>query len=149
MQTQNKTPFDNFETFEEFFEQAEKRPDYWAERAKLEFTKEVIQKMTEAGISKTELASRMEVWPGMVTRLLSGRNNFELVTMVRIAMALDCRFRSHLEPIGTKTLWLDILTGPELNQQTAEAWNPKDFRAFELFFPKNQHLNYAPVPVAA
>jgi hypothetical protein len=108
---QRKEPqFEAFDSFDQFFDQAEKRSDYWEELAKLEFTREVLLKMEKDGVNKTELSKRLEVRPGMVTRLLSGRNNFELSTMVRIAMALKCRFRSHLEPEGTKTMWLDVST---------------------------------------
>jgi len=110
MQKRKEPQFETFDSFDQFFDQAEKRSDYWEERAKLEFTKEVLLKMGKDGVSRTELANRLEVRPGMVTRLLSGRNNFELSTMVRMAMALNCRFRSHLEPAGTKTVWFDVST---------------------------------------
>jgi hypothetical protein len=33
----------------------------------------------------------------MVTRIVSGRNNFELATMVKVARALGCEFRMHLQ----------------------------------------------------
>ena len=108
MQQRKEPQFEAFDSFEQLFEQAERRSDYWTELAKLEFTKEILSKMKKDGVSKTDLASRLEVQPGMVTRLLSGRNNFELSTMVRIAMALSCRFRSHLEPLGANTFWFDV-----------------------------------------
>jgi|HubBroStandDraft_4_1064222.scaffolds.fasta_scaffold975229_1 transcriptional regulator with XRE-family HTH domain len=97
-------PYEPFDSFDEFFEQAEKRPEYWIEGAKLEFTREVLAEMRSSGVSKGELASRLGVQPGMVTRLLSGNNNFELATMVRIARALNCQFRCHLQSGGTKAL---------------------------------------------
>src|SRR4051812_34176995 len=95
-----------FESFENVFEHAEKRAGYWVELAKLEFTSKIISRMTNLGVGKSDLAKRLEVQPGMVTRLLSGRNNFELATMVRIAKALDSSFRCHLEPSGTTTCWI-------------------------------------------
>jgi transcriptional regulator with XRE-family HTH domain len=101
-------PFEAFDSFEQFFDQVEKRAGYWEERAKLEFTREVLLKMNKEGVSKTELANRLEVQPGMVTRLLSGRNNFELSTMVRMAMAVKCRFRSFLESLGTTNIVIDM-----------------------------------------
>jgi transcriptional regulator with XRE-family HTH domain len=147
MQNRKQKPFESFESFEEFFDRAEERSDYWAERAKLEFTREVLSKMDKEGISKSELANRLEVWPGMVTRILSGRNNFELETMVRIAVALRCRFHSHLEPVGTKTIWFDVLDHAAPQEPKQERWNPSSFRSIEVFLPKS--LNYAPVPAAA
>lgn len=108
MQQRKEPPFEKFDSFEQLFEQAERRSDYWVERAKLEFTRDILLRMEKEGVSKTELAARLEVQPGMVTRLLSGRNNFELSTMVRMAKALNCRYRSHLEPFGAQTIWIDV-----------------------------------------
>jgi ribosome-binding protein aMBF1 (putative translation factor) len=96
---------DNQETnpFEPFFETAERNAAHWIELAKLEFTEEVVARMKELGVSKSELAAKLDTRPSMVTRLLSGKNNFELATMVRLARALDCDYKSHLQPRGTKT----------------------------------------------
>ena len=88
------------DAFAGFFTQAEASPHYWAELAKLEFTEKVLARMKELGLSRSALAARLGVQPGLVTRLLSGRNNFELGTMTKIARALDCEFRCHLQPQG-------------------------------------------------
>jgi|GEM_PF-3996922 len=55
--------------------------------------------MKAQNVSKSELASRLGVRASMVARLLSGQNNLELSTLVRIAMALNCRFRGQLCPV--------------------------------------------------
>jgi transcriptional regulator with XRE-family HTH domain len=148
MQKRKEPQFETFNSFEQFFDQAEKRSDYWEERAKLEFTKEVLLKMNKDGISRTELASRLEVRPGMVTRLLSGQNNFEVSTMVRIAMALNCRYRSHLEPLGAQTVWFDVFN-VENQPRTDEAWKPDQFRKVELNIPMCEIVNYESRAVAA
>jgi transcriptional regulator with XRE-family HTH domain len=157
MRSQKGKPATDFHSFEELFEQVEKTPDYWAERARLEFTREIMEKMEREGISRGDLARRLQVQPGMVTRLLSGRNNFELKTMVRIAMALGCRFRSHLEPAGAKTRWVEVYetdcfeatlsTQSELSSGTA--WNAAVWKPLESASTENHHLHYAPVPAAA
>ncbi|MGP8198439.1 MAG: helix-turn-helix domain-containing protein [Limisphaerales bacterium] len=148
MQQRKEPQFDTFDSFEQFFDRAEKRADYWTELAKLEFTKDVLFKMNKDGISKTELANRLEVQPGLVTRLLNGRNNFEVSTMVRIAMALNCRLRSHLEPLGAQPVWFDVFN--EENQaRTDEAWNPDQFRKVALGIPMCEILNYESGAVAA
>ena len=77
--------------------------------AKLEFTEEIVNRMHALRLKKGELARRLGVQPGFVTRLLSGRNNFELGTMVKVALALDCEFRCHLQAAGTETMWMDFL----------------------------------------
>jgi plasmid maintenance system antidote protein VapI len=113
--------FESFDSFEDFFEQAEKRPGYAVELAKLEFTRKVLDRMAELGLKKGQLAAALGAKPALVTRLLSGRNNFELGTMVRLARALDCEFRCHLQPRGTTTMWIDVLDEEAANNQTS-AW---------------------------
>lgn len=95
--------------FDIFFKDDEKSVDYCAARARIEFTEEIVSRMKQLGIKKGELAEKMGRQAGFVTRLLSGRNNFELETMVRLAMALDCKFHSHLAPVGTESCWLNFL----------------------------------------
>ncbi len=95
--------------FASFFAQAEESPRYWAELAKLEFTEKVLERMKELGVNRSGLAARLNVQPGLVTRLLGGQNNFELATMTKIARALDCEFRCHLQPQGTETMWINVL----------------------------------------
>src|ERR1700712_58756 len=85
------------EGFARFFVEAEKSPTYWLELAKLEFTEAVLARMQELGFSKSKLAAELSVSPAMVTRIVSGKNNFELVTMVKVARALGCEFRTHLQ----------------------------------------------------
>lgn len=92
-----------FEGFNEFFTLAEKDPEYWIEKAKLEFSEKILARMKELHLKKGELALRLGVKPGFITRILSGRNNFEISTMVRIAHALDCGFRPQLKPINSKS----------------------------------------------
>ena len=136
-------PYDSFENFEDFFKQAENRLTFHVERAKLEFTEEVVARMQELGVTKTELANRLEAKPAFVTRLLSGGNNFELTTMVRLARALESDFRCHLQPKGTNTCWLNVLT----EEPQVTAWNPDDFAVITVDFERKA-LN-ATIPAAA
>ena len=124
--------FKSFQSFDEFFKQAEQKTEYWVELAKIEFTGEVLSRMKEVGLGKSALARRLDVQPGMVTRLLSGRNNFELATMVRLARALECEFRCHLQPCGTKTCWVDVLRNEPQNADLI-AWNPEEFGKIKKF----------------
>jgi plasmid maintenance system antidote protein VapI len=119
--------------FEQFFQAAEKSTSHWIELAKLEFTEEVVTRMKELGVGKSDLAAKLSARPSMVTRLLSGKNNFELATMVRLARALDCDYKSHLQPHGTKTCWINVLKEAPLRQQS---WNPKQFQKMEKFQPR-------------
>ena len=110
MSNPNKTSHAN-DPFAGFFASAEKSPAYWAEQARLEFTEKVIARMTELGLTRSALATRLQVQPGFVTRLLGGQNNFELATMTKIARALGCDFRCQLQPQEKKPAPLKILRG--------------------------------------
>lgn len=108
-------PYEKFNSFEELFEQARQRLDYWVEGAKIEFTEKIVERMGSLEISRKELADRLGKKQSHVTRLLGGSNNFTIETMVQIAEALDCHFRCHLEPSECETVWINVLREkPEL-----------------------------------
>jgi len=147
MREQNNQPYGSFDSFEQFFERAEQRPGYWIELAKLDFTREILGRMKQLGVTKSQLAAKLEAQPALVTRLLSGKNNFELATMVRIARALDCEFRSHLQPNGTQAMWIDFLHA-EPERAAVQAWNPEEFKTKKVKFDR-QILNDESLPVTA
>ena len=141
---QETQPIGAFNSFEQLFQRAEERPGYWVELGKLEFTEELLARMKERGISKSQLAARLAAKPAFVTRLVSGHNNFTLETMVRLARALDCEFRCHLQPAGTKARWIDILKEPA--PRPAVAWAPEQYRKVVTVYPGFDH---EAVPAAA
>lgn len=85
-------------TFPELFERAEEHDDYWLAGAILEFTEEVVREMDRQGISRTELARRLGSTPAYVTKILRGKVNFTLGTMVKLARALSSEV--HVQLIG-------------------------------------------------
>lgn len=91
-------PYNDFDSFNELFEQAEQRLDYKIEGAKLEFTETIVRRMEETEVTRSELAERMGKLKPQVSKLLRGDNNFTVATMVEIADALGCNYRCHLEP---------------------------------------------------
>jgi hypothetical protein len=143
MPNQNDEPFEAFSSFEELFQRAEECIGYWVELGKLEFTEEMLARMKERGVKKSQLAATLGAKPAFVTRLVSGHNNFTLETMVRVARALDCEFRCHLQPVGTKACWIDVLKDEPVRQRPA--WTPEKFRVIETIRPD---LTYEAVPAA-
>ena len=112
---------DSHDAFSAFFARAEKSQSYWIERAKIEFTEEIVARLKELGMNKTKFAEALEVSPAMVTRIVSGQNNFELATMVKIARVLDCEYRSHLQRPGTISDWIAFsVVDPKLATQEEE-----------------------------
>jgi transcriptional regulator with XRE-family HTH domain len=144
MPSKENKPIEAFDSFEELFQRAEERPGYWVEVAKIEFTEEMLARMKAAGVKKSQLAASLGAKPAFVTRLVSGHNNFTLQTMVRVARALNCGFRSHLEPAGTKACWIDVLKDEP--QRARATWATEKFRVIETLRPDFTH---EPVPAAA
>jgi antitoxin component HigA of HigAB toxin-antitoxin module len=137
MHNQDNKSIGNLDSFEELFQHAEQDTEYWVELAKLEFTEEMLARMQSAGMKKGQLAASLGAKPAFVTRLVSGHNNFTLETMVRVARALNCGFRSHLEPAGTKACWIDVLKD-EPKRPRAE-WATEKFRVIETLHPDFSH----------
>jgi len=65
---------------------------------KLMFAEELLRIMKARGISRTELARRMDSSPSRITSLLSGTNNFTIETMVRAARAVGAKYHQGLTP---------------------------------------------------
>lgn len=76
-------------SFRDLFAEAETHADYWVAGAILEFTESLVQEMERQGITRSELARRIGASPAYVTKILRGKANFTLETMIRLARALD------------------------------------------------------------
>jgi|SRR6185295_2666342 len=88
-------------TFSELFQQAEQHEDYWVAGAIVEFTESLVQEMERQGITRTELARRLGATPAYVTKILRGKVNFTLATMVRLARALGSDLHVQLGTVQT------------------------------------------------
>lgn len=91
-------------TLEKMMSRAKEHEGFWIETAKLEITEAICYQMYKAGITKSSLAKSLKVNPSFVTKLLSGDNNFEISTLVRIARVLGCEIRFFLQPSKDATL---------------------------------------------
>jgi transcriptional regulator with XRE-family HTH domain len=102
------------ESFTPVFQKAEKESIFWEEMAILGFTESVLEHLDIFGVSKKELAEKMNVSPAFVTKMISGRNNFTLRTMVKVARALDCEFQPKLRPLKECARWLSYRSNAPL-----------------------------------
>lgn len=84
-------------SFRDLYRDAKREPTYWHELAVVDFTDEVIGAMQHREISRAELARRLGTSQAYVTKLLGGDANFTLMTMVRLAMAVESELRLHLD----------------------------------------------------
>ncbi|HEX6865074.1 MAG TPA: helix-turn-helix transcriptional regulator [Thermoanaerobaculia bacterium] len=84
-------------SFKDLIQDAKSRDDYWIEDAILQFTMRLHEQMQKQGISKTELASRIGASQPYITRILKGRDNLTIATMVKLARAVGLKVQISLE----------------------------------------------------
>jgi transcriptional regulator with XRE-family HTH domain len=70
--------------------------EYELARLPREMTTAVTWYMKERGITKRELAQRLDVTPGRVSQILSGDENLTLRTLASVCAALDAHFEVEL-----------------------------------------------------
>jgi plasmid maintenance system antidote protein VapI len=70
-----------------------------AEYRKQWIVHELLGLMEEQGITRAELARRMEVQPARVTSMLTGANNFTIETLVRAGRAVGADIELHFVPM--------------------------------------------------
>jgi transcriptional regulator with XRE-family HTH domain len=76
-------------SFSQLYREAERHQDYWIAGAILEFTESVVREMARQRLTRTALAERLGTTPAYVTKILRGKVNFTLATMVRLSRALS------------------------------------------------------------
>lgn len=74
----------------------EAQTEYELARLPREMNTAVTWYMKERGITKRELAQRLDVTPGRVSQILSGGENLTLRTMAAVCAALDAHFQVEL-----------------------------------------------------
>src|SRR6202011_380165 len=85
-------------SFADIFAKAQENPRFWEEMAILEFTESVVKRLKSVNLTRMDLASKMEVSPAFITKLMCGKNNFTMRTMVRVARSLGCELTIGLTP---------------------------------------------------
>ena len=107
-------------SFAELANLARQQTAYHVQGPILEFTEEVVLKMREQDVSKADLAKKLNTSAAYISKMLGGNNNFTLETMVKVAQALECDLRVHLQSQGTISQWFDLLDGgqSQSNQST-------------------------------
>lgn len=106
-------------TFAELYQTAEEQDAYWIAGCVQEITEEIFELMERGGITRSELARRLEASPAYVTKILRGNANFTLATMVRLARALGAELQVSLKPAATVEPSDRKRAAPELSQRTS------------------------------
>lgn len=92
-------------SFKSLIDQAKKRDSYWVGKAIHDFTEELVALMELRGVTKAELARRMNSSPAYVTKVLRGDTNFTIESMVRMVRALDGDFSLHVTRREDNVRW--------------------------------------------
>lgn len=106
--------------YRRLFDEAESDVNYWLAGPVLEFSDELSQWMEEKKVSRAELARRIGTSRAYITKLLGGNANFTLLTMVKLAMALDGALHVHISDKRAVTRWKD-LSPEEARKKAARA----------------------------
>lgn len=114
--------------YSEMLAEAARSVDYWQDVAQTDFAREMHRRMKERGINAAELARRMGTSKAYVSQLLDG-GNFTLLTMVKVAMALDAVVRVQLESQEERTQATQDARVVNLPQrEDLEDWPEQDSR---------------------
>ena len=106
-------------SFSDLFEEAEKHEDYEVAGAILELTESVVREMERQGISRTELARRLGATPAYVTKILRGKANFTLATMVGLARALGAELHVQLGQLTHQAVGGSDVAGSRRNERAS------------------------------
>lgn len=68
------------------------------DEAKLELSEQIFQAMENKGISEAELSRCLNVSRSYINKILQGDTNFTIETLVKIGIALDCKFEFRFVP---------------------------------------------------
>jgi plasmid maintenance system antidote protein VapI len=96
------------ERYQRMFQEAEQHADYWIDGPISEFTEDLSRLMAEKEVTRAELARRMGTSRAYITKMLGGNANFTLLTMVKLAMALDGAVHIHISDKRAVTRWKDL-----------------------------------------
>jgi transcriptional regulator with XRE-family HTH domain len=78
-------------SYQELTEKFDSDPRYWVESMRFDFVEEVERMMEERGVTRAELARRLNSSPAYVTQMFKGLFNPTLLTLAKVALALDAR----------------------------------------------------------
>lgn len=88
--------------FSDLIRDAKSRDDYWIEDATLQFILKLQKLMEARGMSRTDLANRLQVSQPYITRVLKGRDNLTVATMVKLARAVGANLQISLDETETE-----------------------------------------------
>jgi transcriptional regulator with XRE-family HTH domain len=126
----------NLELYGKLFREAETHTDYWMGIPVIEFTEDLSRIMKEKKVSRAELARRIGSSRAYITKLLGGGANFTLLTMVKLAMALDGAVHIHISDKRAISKWRDKLPRKAAKKPGKKSAKPRGRPAVEAEEPE-------------
>lgn len=90
---------------------------YRSEVAFLSFTEDLLKMMEDSDVSQAELARRVGVSRGYISRVFRGVENLTLETMTKLTLAVGGSVRLHVAPLDCVTRWNDV---PKVTDEVAK-----------------------------
>ncbi len=92
MTSENKSSF-----LEAYLDKYAQHPTTIAHEAILDFTATLCSQLNSLNWSKSELARQADLDPAQVSRVMGGTHNVTLITLAKLAVALDCKLKLDLQ----------------------------------------------------
>jgi hypothetical protein len=86
------------EWFSQQLKEFENDPEYLAEKLRIDLIEEFLEIMEEDGVSRTELARRLGCSMACITKPLNGKENFTLLKLAQIGVALGRKVQMAFVP---------------------------------------------------
>ena len=112
-----------YKNFEEIWKELESSESFEAEKKILEFTTKLYQLMKERGITKKELAQRLNTSQAYITKIFRGNANFTIQTMTRLVRVLDGELHIQVTPREQKIArWFKVIDGGKRESYAQPEW---------------------------
>lgn len=89
-------------SFTKALDRARTRLSYYEESLFIETAARLIDAMENRGVTRSELARRLDVSPAYVTKILRGHANLSLESLAKLAFALELKWECILIPQNAK-----------------------------------------------
>ncbi len=100
-----------------WFDNLENTPEYHAEDLKTDFAVQIHRMMKRQGISKVDLARRMDTSPAYITKVLRGDANVTIDTMAKLAWYVDGRVHLQITDKNANNRWFEVFKSPPIRQE--------------------------------
>ena len=107
------------------------KPSFLTEQLLLEINEEFCRIMDEQGISRSELADRIGVKRQFITRILSGNPNITLLTLVKVATALNAKIGFELT-LAQKAEHKEVVRIFAPHQFSFSGWHVEEKARYEI-----------------